>query len=98
LLAHELAHAVQQAGGEGSFVQRSPATPKETKAPKPQILKIVAFEGDEKNGVAYVAHPADPDLAQEAATVPEAIDIVKNDLKAGEYKLQRDEKSPKHYK
>jgi len=119
LLAHELVHTVQQTGRASISVQRSPAIPQTAKAPKPQIVKIVAFEeeetscvngdkgcakdpkskaADSRDGVAYIAYPAHPELAEEAATVPEVVKIARNDLKAGEYKLQRDERSPKHYK
>ncbi|MGA7937014.1 MAG: DUF4157 domain-containing protein, partial [Kovacikia sp.] len=96
LLAHELVHTVQQAGTAGT-IQRRPAVSPNKKIPKPQIVKIVAFEGDQKRGVAYVNYPALPDLGQEAATVPEAVTITENNLAPGKYTMRRGEQHPERY-
>lgn len=108
LLAHELVHVLQQAGIRRTSLQRSPADAPRDKVHKPQIVKIVTFEQDEKfrgrsEGIAYVSYPANPDMAQEASTVPEVVTIKENKLKArnesaaGEYTLHLDNRAETYY-
>jgi hypothetical protein len=98
LIAHELAHVVQQAGTAGDAVQRKGKKHQETKAPKPEIVKIVAFEGSKDGAVAYVLQPAGPESDAEGSITQELVTIDQNKLNPGEYKLRLDRSAATLYR
>jgi len=52
---------------------------------------------EHQDAVAYVAYPADADMAEKGGTVPELVTVKENKLRAGEYTLHRDDQARTRY-
>jgi hypothetical protein len=82
LLAHELAHVLQQRGPEQHRIQRQPAVTGE----KVSVVRVVAFEGS-TGGEAYLSNNR-----------VEPVEITLNELAEGEYTFELDEQREHHYR
>ena len=88
LLAHELAHVVQQNSAEVASVQRSPYDPW---AARKSIVKIVAFAKRTGDAMAYVSTTDPPSVGDSQNHATESVRVVRNELDAGEYTLTQTE-------
>src|SRR4029079_4952153 len=78
LLAHELAHIIQQGRGSVPAIQRKPATDPDTREKESVVVKVVAFAKSLSGAVGYVSHGG-PDLKRQA------LDLTHHDFEPGEY-------------
>lgn len=79
LLAHELAHVIQQTSRSVPAIQRKAKSDQAPDDKKPTLVKIVAFAGSTDAAVAYVADGSATTLR------PEPLALSRNSLEKGEY-------------
>jgi hypothetical protein len=88
LLAHELAHVIQQNDAGVASVQRSPYDPW---AARKSIVKIVAFAKRTGDAMAYVSTTDPPSVEDSQNHATESVRVLQNELGAGKYTLTQTE-------